>query len=130
MRWLALLGLLALAVAPASSAAAESDFAQISFVGGVPGGASHGIESSVKATGQVRVDFHGNGVSGTVTWSPGSSGALLAFGYRRNGQRREAGFLSIGEELGYGGRGGPAPPGGRGGGGAGGGTGPPPARGG
>jgi hypothetical protein len=98
---LGLLAVLALAVAPAPASAQL-----VSIEGTGPGGAETAIESSVKATGQVRVDFHGNGVSGTVTWSPGRSGGLAAFGYRKKGQRSEAGFLFVGEELGYGGQGG------------------------
>ncbi|MEA2428781.1 MAG: hypothetical protein QOF37_2409, partial [Thermoleophilaceae bacterium] len=73
-------------------------------------------ESFVKASGQVSVDFHGDeaagcavahlcGVSGTVTWSPGSGGSLLAFGYRSHGQHIESGNLVVGDELGAGGPG-------------------------
>jgi hypothetical protein len=96
-----LLALLALAVLPAPASAQIT-----SSVGTAPGGSFTGIESGVRASGQVRVDFHGNGVSGSVTWSPGRSGGLVAFGYRDQGKRSEAGFLGIGEELGYGGQGG------------------------
>jgi hypothetical protein len=101
LRLLGLVGLLAvLAATPAPASA------QTSSIGISPGAAFTAIESSVKASGQVRVDFHGNGVAGTVTWSPGRSGALVAFGYRKDGQHSEGGFLGIGEELGYGGQGG------------------------
>jgi hypothetical protein len=71
-------------------------------------------QSAVKTRGHVVVDFHGDpaagcadahvcGVSGTVTWSPGTGGYLIAYGFKAHGTRMEGGYLSVGDELGYGG---------------------------
>jgi hypothetical protein len=101
----------------ASGTTQSGDFAQtFTFFGSDGARPLSAYESSVKASGQVSVDFHGDeaagcaaahvcGVSGTVTWSPGRGGLLLAFGYRRRGQHFEAGYLVVGDELGAGGPG-------------------------
>lgn len=96
---LALAAPLVLAAAPAPASAQV--FTQIS-IGTGPGGAAPvtALESPVKVTGEVRVDFHGNGFAGTVTWNPGRRADLVALGFRKHGQRVENGFLSIGDDLG------------------------------
>lgn len=107
----------AMTPAVASAQTAVGDFAQtVSYSGGGGARLLSAYESFVKASGQVSVEFHGDeaagcgaahlcGVSGTVTWSPGRTGLLLAFGYRRHGQHVEAGNLIVGDELGAGGPG-------------------------
>jgi hypothetical protein len=106
----ALLVLAAAAALPAPAPAA----AQIVIFDSTGSQPLTALESSVKASGTVSVDFHGDeaagcaerhlcGVSGTVTWDPGRGGALVAFGYRSGGVHMEDGFLSLGDELGFGG---------------------------
>jgi hypothetical protein len=68
-------------------------------------------QSELKTRGHVVVDFHGEAaagcadvhvceVSGTVTWSPGKTGYLIEYGYRKKGKHFEAGFMGLGDELG------------------------------
>jgi hypothetical protein len=108
---------LASATAPsvALATAPSPDFRQtVTFFGGGGARPLSAYESSVKPSGEVTIEFHGDeaagcaaahlcGVSGTVTWSPARSGILLAFGYRSHGEHFEAGYLVVGDELGYGG---------------------------
>jgi hypothetical protein len=104
--------LTALVIATAAAAPSAASAQALSFFGGSQ--PLTAVESSVKATGTVSVDFHGDeasgcaaahlcDVSGTVTWDPGRRGDLFAFSYRSKGQRFEDGFLALGGELGFGG---------------------------
>ncbi|MEA2410804.1 MAG: hypothetical protein QOC77_1365 [Thermoleophilaceae bacterium] len=110
----ALTAALATTTIPPVASAQTGDFAQsVTFFGGGGTRPLSAYESAVKGSGQVTVEFHGDeaagcaaahlcGVSGTVTWSPGSGGFLLAFGERSHGQHIESGTLAVGDDLGYG----------------------------
>ena len=104
MRRVALLAALACVCAVPTEASAQSFFA---FFGS--GHPTSAFESAVRGQGRLVVDFHGDAsagcaamhvcdVSGTVTWSPGRDGFLLAYGYRTHGKHVEAGFLSPSED--------------------------------
>ena len=106
---LALAGLL-VAFAVGASPAGASDFGTsfVSFSNPQPTSA---YQSDLETRGHVVVDFHGDAaagcaeahvceVSGTVTWSPGNSGYLIEYGYRKNGRHLETGFMGLGDELG------------------------------
>jgi hypothetical protein len=113
MRRLGTLTALAIATAAAAPSAASAQ-SQISVFSGGGSQPLTAVESSVKVTGSVSVDFHGDeasgcaaahvcDMSGTVTWDPGRRGDLFAFSYRSKGRRFEDGFLALGGELAFGG---------------------------
>src|SRR4051794_12725470 len=65
------------------------------------------VQTRMRVTGSVRVDFHGDAaagcaaaklcdVDGQVTWDPSGPGAILAYGYVLHGQRFEGSFTSFG----------------------------------
>jgi uncharacterized protein (DUF2141 family) len=106
---------LALAAAAALAAGAapagardQSSFAIVDVVGG--GGNVTAVISSLRVSGSVTVDFHGDeaagcaavhlcGVTGTVSWKPAGPASVVAFGYRDGGERLEQGFVGIGEQA-------------------------------
>jgi hypothetical protein len=66
------------------------------------------VESEIKLTGAITVDFHGDAaagcsaahlcdVGGTVHWNPSGAAALFAVGYRERGRRFEQAYLNIGD---------------------------------
>jgi hypothetical protein len=100
----ALAGLAALA--PAASDG-QSSGVVVLVEGDSDGSVVSTIDTRMRITGAVTVDFHGDeasgcaasglcGVSGTVTWDPSGPASLVAYGYRERGRRYEGGFLSIG----------------------------------
>jgi hypothetical protein len=107
MRRLALVGaLLGLAAAPVGASARQA----VSFGNTRPVAA---YEAPVKARGHLVVEFHGDAaagcqaahlcdVSGTLTWSPGRGGSLLAYGYSKDGKRVESAFIALGDDPAYG----------------------------
>jgi hypothetical protein len=65
------------------------------------------VQTNMRVTGSVSVDFHGDAaagcaaaklcdVDGRVTWSPRGPGAVLSYGYVLHGQRFEGSFSSFG----------------------------------
>jgi hypothetical protein len=95
----------ALAFVPA--AGAQSGGSGSFFVGDV-GTPTSFVFMEATVSGSVSVDFHGDaaagcaaagmcGVSGTVTWRPGASAELFAFGFRRDGRPYTQGLLALGQ---------------------------------
>jgi hypothetical protein len=104
-------GLTVAAVALAVAACAEQASAQAVVID-TPGGPriENAVGASLKVTGALTVDFHGDpatcasaglcGVSGTVSWDVAGPGTLIAIGYRDQGQLAEQAILALGAERG------------------------------
>src|SRR5439155_13225434 len=99
------------AVPTAATAGGGGGFFIIETTGGGSGG--HAVNSRLKVTGSVTVEFRGDeaagcaaahlcGVTGTVRWNPAGPGSVLAFGYREHGKRFEQGYLTFGDPSGEG----------------------------
>jgi hypothetical protein len=98
------------AIAAALTALAVAPAAQAQFVSiGLSNGARlvSALETKLRLTGAVSVDFHGDeaagcadsglcGIAGTVTWDPSGPGSVFAYGYRLHGQRFEGALMLFG----------------------------------
>jgi hypothetical protein len=104
------LGAAVLAVlAAAIPASALAQGITIFEIGGGGGRTLSAVQATLRVTGALTVDFHGDeasgcaaarlcGVSGTVTWSPAGPATLLASGFRSHGKRYESAYLILGDE--------------------------------
>ena len=110
MKRLGLLSVLLVAFAAPAVARAQS------ILIGVPSGSpqiTSAIETSLKVSGALAVEFHGDeaagcadvgvcGVSGDALWRPGRFGALSAVGYKDHGRQLELTFALIGDDPDFG----------------------------